>query len=137
MPAARELGIGIVPYSPIGRGLLSGAVTSTDSAGRGRLPAQQPALDGREPGAQPGARAARARGAEQLGATPAQVAIAWLLAKGDDVVPIPGTKRLKYLEENVARRTSTLGADVIAELDSLGEAAGARYPEAMMGAVNN
>jgi aryl-alcohol dehydrogenase-like predicted oxidoreductase len=60
-----------------------------------------------------------------------------VLAKGEDVVPIPGTKRLQYLEENIAAADVSLGADVIAELDSLGEAAGARYPEAMMGAIEN
>src|SRR3954447_10799431 len=99
IPAARELGIGIVPYSPIGRGLLSGALTSTDELSgddwrRGNPRWTDENLEHNL------ALVRRVRSAgEQLGATPAQVAIAWVLAKGDDVVPIPGTKRLRYLAE--------------------------------------
>jgi aryl-alcohol dehydrogenase-like predicted oxidoreductase len=72
---------------------------------------------------------------DEVGATPVQVALAWLLAKGDDIVPIPGTKRVRYLEDNAAAADLDLSAEVIAQLDGLGEAAGARYTEAMMGAV--
>jgi aryl-alcohol dehydrogenase-like predicted oxidoreductase len=137
VPAARELGIGIVPYSPIGRGLLSGALTDTDSLAPDDFRRNSPRFS-RENLEHNLALVRRVReAAEDLGATPAQVAIAWVLAKGDDVVPIPGTKRLQYLEENIAAADVSLGADVIAELDSLGEAAGARYPEAMMGAIEN
>jgi aryl-alcohol dehydrogenase-like predicted oxidoreductase len=64
-----------------------------------------------------------------------QVALAWLLAKGDDIVPIPGTKRVRYLEDNAGAADLALGADVIAELDNLGEVAGARYAEAGMAGV--
>jgi aryl-alcohol dehydrogenase-like predicted oxidoreductase len=137
VPAARELGIGIVPYSPIGRGLLSGAVTSTDSLAEDDFRRNSPRFSAENLEHNLALVRRVQEVAQQLGATPAQVAIAWVLAKGQDVVPIPGTKRLRYLEENIASADLTLGADVIAELDSLGEAAGARYPEAMMGAVGN
>jgi aryl-alcohol dehydrogenase-like predicted oxidoreductase len=137
VPAARELGIGIVPYSPIGRGLLSGAVTNTDSLAEDDFRRNSPRFSDENLEHNLALVRRVQEVGQQLGATTAQVAIAWVLAKGDDVVPIPGTKRLKYLEENVAAADVTLGADVIADLDSLGEAAGARYPEAMMGAVGN
>jgi aryl-alcohol dehydrogenase-like predicted oxidoreductase len=137
VPTARELRIGLVPYSPIGRGLLSGALTSTDELSADDFRRNSPRFSGEnlEHNLELVRRVREVAG--ELGATPAQVAIAWVLAKGDDVVPIPGTKRLEYLEENVAAADLSLGADVVAELDSLGEAAGARYPEALMGAVEN
>jgi aryl-alcohol dehydrogenase-like predicted oxidoreductase len=137
VPTARELGVGIVPYSPIGRGLLSGALTSTDELSEDDFRKQNPRWSD-ENLEHNLALVQKVRAiADELGATPAQVAIAWVLAKGDDVVPIPGTKRLRYLEENVAAADLRLSPDALAALDSLGEAAGARYPEAMMGAVGN
>src|SRR3954449_12368280 len=137
VPAARELGVGLVPYSPLGRGMLAGALTSTEELSGDDFRRSNPRWTG-ENLEHNLALVRRVREvAGQTGATPAQVALAWLLAKGDDVVPIPGTKRLGYLEENVAGADVELGADVVAELDALGEAAGARYPEAMMGAVEN
>src|SRR5262249_27377878 len=137
VPAARELGVGIVPYSPIGRGLLSGALTSADelSAGDWRRDNPRWTDENLEHNLEL-VRRVRSIG-EQLDATPAQVAIAWVLAKGDDVVPIPGTKRLRYLEENVAAADLRLSAETVAELDAVGEAAGDRYPEGMMGAVGH
>src|SRR3954452_8130390 len=137
VPAARELGVGLVPYSPLGRGMLAGALTSTDALSEDDFRRSNPRWTG-ENLEHNLALVRRVREvAGQVDATPAQVALAWLLAKGDDVVPIPGTKRLRYFEENVAAADLELGADVVAELDALGEAAGARYPEAMMGAVEN
>jgi aryl-alcohol dehydrogenase-like predicted oxidoreductase len=137
VPAARELRVGIVPYSPLGRGMLSGALTSTDELTEDDFRRNNPrwSPENLEHNLALVNRVREVAG--QAGATPAQVAIAWLLAKGEDVVPIPGTKRVSYLEENVAAADLSLGADVVAELDALGEAAGARYPEAMMGAVGN
>src|SRR3954468_14824355 len=137
VPTARELGVGLVPYSPLGRGMLAGALTSTEELSEDDFRRSNPRWTG-ENLEHNLALVRRVREvAGQVDATPAQVALAWLLAKGDDVVPIPGTKRLRYLEENVAAADLELGADVVAELDALGEAAGARYPEAMMGAVEN
>src|SRR3954451_2011286 len=137
VPTARELGVGLVPYSPLGRGMLAGALTSTEELSEDDFRRSNPRWTG-ENLEHNLALVRRVREvAGQTGATPAQGALAWLLAKGDDVVPIPGTKRLRYLEENVAGADVELGADVVAELDALGEAAGARYPEAMMGAVEN
>jgi aryl-alcohol dehydrogenase-like predicted oxidoreductase len=135
VPAARELGIGIVPYSPLGRGLLAGALTSTESLAPDDFRKQHPRWTG-ENLEHNLALVRRVRElAEQAGCTPVQLALAWLLAQGDDVVPIPGTKRVRYLEENTAAAGVGLSEDVLRELDALGEAAGERYPEAMMGAV--
>jgi aryl-alcohol dehydrogenase-like predicted oxidoreductase len=137
VPTARELGVGLVPYSPLGRGLLTGALTSTDELSEDDFRKSNPRWTG-ENLEHNLALVHRVREvAEQADATPAQVALAWVLAKGDDVVPIPGTKRVRYLEQNVAAADVRLSAEQIAELDELGEAAGARYPEGMMGAVGN
>jgi aryl-alcohol dehydrogenase-like predicted oxidoreductase len=137
VPVARKLNVGIVPYSPIGRGLLSGALTSTEKLSEDDFRRNNPRWTGENLEHNLAlVRKVRAV-AEELDATPAQVAIAWVLAKGDDVVPIPGTKRLRYLEENVAAADLSLSPDVVAELDALGEAAGDRYPEGMMGAVGH
>jgi aryl-alcohol dehydrogenase-like predicted oxidoreductase len=137
VPTARELHVGLVPYSPLGRGMLSGALTSTEELSEDDFRRNNPRWTG-ENLEHNLALVRRVREvAEQADATPAQVALAWLLAKGDDVVPIPGTKRVRYLEENVAATDVRLSDDVVAELDRLGEAAGARYPEGMMGAVGN
>jgi aryl-alcohol dehydrogenase-like predicted oxidoreductase len=137
VPAARELGVGLVPYSPLGRGMLAGALTSVDELSEDDFRRNNPRWSG-ENLEHNLALVRRVREvAEQAGATPVQVALAWLLAKGDDVVPIPGTKRVRYLEDNAGAADVHLSADVVAELDGLGEAAGARYPEAMMGAVGH
>ena len=107
----RELGIGLVPYSPLGRGFLTGAIS------RDRRPRREaddrrsrlPALPGRRPRRQPRAgRQGHASSPTTKGCTPGQLALAWVLAQGDDVVPIPGTKRVDYLEENVAATDVTL-----------------------------
>jgi aryl-alcohol dehydrogenase-like predicted oxidoreductase len=137
VPAARELRVGLVPYSPLGRGMLTGALTSTDELSADDFRKSNPRWTG-ENLEHNLALVRRVREvAEQVDATPAQVALAWVLAKGDDVVPIPGTKRVRYLEQNVAATDVRLSEEQLAELDALGEAAGARYPEGMMGAVLN
>jgi len=118
LPTVRELGIGLVPYSPLGRGMLTGAVTadtleSDDSRATGRFPRfAGEALDANL------ALVARIRElATQHGCTPGQLALAWVLAQGDDVVPIPGTKRVAYLEENVGATDVTLSAEDLAALE--------------------
>jgi len=118
LPTVRELGIGLVPYSPLGRGMLTGAVTadtleSDDSRATGRFPRfEGEALDANL------ALVARIRElATQHGCTPGQLALAWVLAQGDDVVPIPGTKRVAYLEENVGATDVTLSAEDLAALE--------------------
>src|SRR3954468_5657408 len=113
VPVARKLHVGIVPYSPIGRGLLSGALTSTEKLSEDDFRRNNPRWTGENLEHNLAlVRKVRAV-AEELDATPAQVAIAWVLAKGDDVVPIPGTKRLRYLEENVAAADLRLSPEVI------------------------
>jgi aryl-alcohol dehydrogenase-like predicted oxidoreductase len=119
VPACREHGVGVVPYSPLGRGMLTGAVGSLDQLGdddfRRTLPRFQDDTFERNLAAVAVVREI----AEAHGATPGQIALAWLTAHGDDVVPIPGTKRRKYLEENVAALDVTLTADDLARLDEI------------------
>ncbi|MGI9003577.1 MAG: aldo/keto reductase [Pseudonocardia sp.] len=127
-PTCRELGIGLVPYSPLGRGLLTGALTGTAALAaddfRRTLPRfQDENLDGNL-----AAVAVVREIAATHGATPGQVALAWLLTRGDDVVPIPGTKRVRYLEENVGALDVILTAGDLARLDGL-RPAGERYPD--------
>jgi aryl-alcohol dehydrogenase-like predicted oxidoreductase len=127
LPAARELGIGIVAYSPLGRGLLTGSVAAhelSDGDFRHTLPRWQADNLGINL-----TLVARIRDiAARAGATPGQVALAWLLARGPDVVPIPGTKRRVYLRENLASAQLTLSAPQLSELSAL-RAAGDRYPD--------
>ena len=118
VPTVRELGIGLVPYSPLGRGILTGAVSrdtleATDSRATGRFPRfEGEALDANL------ALVAKVRElAEAKGCTPGQLALAWVLAQGDDVVPIPGTKRVPYLEENVGAAAVELGDDDLEALE--------------------
>ena len=128
----RELGIGFVAYSPLGRGFLTGAITSTDQFDPGDFRADNPRFSGAN--FERNLRSAeevKAIAAEAL-ATPAQVAIAWLLTRGDDIVPIPGTKRVSRLEENLAADTVTLTNEQIARLDDLTPAAGGHHTEAQM-----
>jgi aryl-alcohol dehydrogenase-like predicted oxidoreductase len=130
----RALGIGLVAYSPLGRGFLAGRFTSPDDLADDDFRKNHPRFTG-ENLEQNVRLADRVKEiAESKGATPAQVAIAWVLARGDDVVPIPGTKRRTYLEQNAAASDVELTADEIGELDAIGEAAGARYSD--MSTVN-
>jgi aryl-alcohol dehydrogenase-like predicted oxidoreductase len=126
----RELGIGFVPYSPLGRGFLTGAIRSTGELPDSDYRKTNPRFS--DENFQHNLRSAdEVRDiAADVGATPAQVALAWLLAKGPDIVPIPGTKRVARLEENVAADTVELTPDQLARLDRLTPAAGGRSAEA-------
>jgi aryl-alcohol dehydrogenase-like predicted oxidoreductase len=135
VPTARELRVGLVPYSPLGRGMLAGALTSTESLSPDDFRRNHPRWTG-ENLEHNLALVQRVRAlAEEAGCSPVQLALAWLLAQGDDVVPIPGTKHVRYLEENVAAAEIGLSDSVRQELDALGEAAGDRYAGPMMQAV--
>jgi aryl-alcohol dehydrogenase-like predicted oxidoreductase len=135
IPAARELGVGIVPYSPLGRGELTGALEIThESDFRRQLPRFQ--RENRERNLERVERL-QALAADQ-GCTPAQLALAWLLAQGEDVAPIPGTKRVGYLDENAAAVEIELGPDRLRELEELfppGATAGERYAPQSMATV--
>ena len=139
LPAVRALGIGFVAYSPLGRGFLTGRFRSPGDLPEGDFRKNSPRF---EPAnfAKNRELAARVEAiAFRLGVTPGQLALAWLLAQGPDVVPIPGTKRVRYLEENAAAAAITLTPTILAELDAAaprGATAGARYPETAMRSVN-
>jgi aryl-alcohol dehydrogenase-like predicted oxidoreductase len=132
LPLLRELGIGFVPYSPLGRGFLTGKVRSLDDLDDTDFRRQNPRFTGHN--FQRNLRTADEVGeiAVEIGATPAQVALAWLLAKGDDIAPIPGTKHVERLEENVGADTVELSAEQMAKLDNLTPAAGEHHNEAQM-----
>jgi aryl-alcohol dehydrogenase-like predicted oxidoreductase len=132
LPAVRELGIGFVAYSPLGRGFLSARFTSPEEIPEGDFRRNNPRFQG-ENFARNRAIVDRVREiADGKGVTPAQLALAWVLHQGDDVVPIPGTKRRAYLEENVAATEISLTEDDLRRLDEAappGATAGARYPD--------
>lgn len=132
LPVLHELGIGFVAYSPLGRGFLTGAIRSTQELPDTDYRKTNPRFF--EDNFQHNLRCAdevRAISAE-VGATPAQVALAWLLAKGPDIVPIPGTKRVTRLEENVGADAVDLTADQLARLDRLTPPMGGHHAEAQM-----
>ena len=130
LPVLRELGIGLVPYSPLGRGFLTGTITSTDDLEPDDFRRHNPRFAGDALQANLAIVDAVRQVADDKGATPGQVALAWVLAQGDDVVPIPGTKRVRYLEENVASAAVELTADDLARLaDVVPAAVGERYPD--------
>jgi aryl-alcohol dehydrogenase-like predicted oxidoreductase len=137
VPAARELGIGLVPYSPIGRGMLAGALTSTESLAADDFRRNHPRWTGEALEHNLTLVRKVRELAERAGCSPVQLAIAWVLGQGGDVVPIPGTKHVAYLEENVAAADVTLPDEVLSALSELGEARGDRYGGAMMAAVEN
>jgi aryl-alcohol dehydrogenase-like predicted oxidoreductase len=119
LPVLRELGIGLVPYSPLGRGILTGAIRpGTLPEGDSRASAYFPRFTGEALDANLVLVDKVRRFAEDKGATPGQLALAWVLAQGEDVVPIPGTKRVAYLEENVGAADVHLTADDLAALDA-------------------
>ena len=125
---ARELGIGIVPYSPLGRGMLTGTVTKADDLDEMDYRRVQPRFQG-DAFEQNLTLVDEVRAvAEKHGVTPAQIALAWVLAQGDDVVPIPGTKRVRYLEDNLGALAVALDPDDTAHLSTL-RATGDRYPD--------
>ncbi|HBK47622.1 MAG TPA: aldo/keto reductase [Xanthomonadaceae bacterium] len=139
LATVRELGIGFVPYSPLGRGFLSGAFKSPDDFDADDYRRSSPRFQGEN-------FARNLQLVEQVesiardkGVTASQLALAWVLAQGEDLVPIPGTKRVKYLDENLDALEIALDAQELARIDAIfppDAAAGTRYPEAMMTTLN-
>jgi aryl-alcohol dehydrogenase-like predicted oxidoreductase len=140
LPTVRELGIGFVPYSPLGRGFLTGAITKPSDLGEKDSRSQRyPRFTGENLVKNQALVARVGAIAERKGVKPGQLALAWVLAKGEDLVPIPGTKRRKYLEENAAAAQIKLTRDEIAELEAAvpqDEIAGDRYAPANMKAID-
>jgi aryl-alcohol dehydrogenase-like predicted oxidoreductase len=137
LPTCRELGIGFVPYSPLGRGFLAGRFTSPDELHEHDFRRTGPRFTGENLDANLELAAKVDEIASEKGVTAAQLAIAWVLARGDDLVPIPGTKRRAYLEENAAAVDVELTPQELARIDAeLREPAGERYNEAGMAAVD-
>jgi aryl-alcohol dehydrogenase-like predicted oxidoreductase len=138
VPAARELGVGIVAYSPIGRGLLAGALTSAEELDEDDFRRRVPRFAGENMDRNLELVERVRQMADQVGCTPVQLAVAWVLAQGDDVVPIPGTKHVGYLEEDAGAAEVRLSGDQLRALDELfapGVAAGDRYSEPGMRSV--
>ncbi|TPG71694.1 aldo/keto reductase [Hymenobacter nivis] len=139
LPTCRELGIGFVPYSPLGRGFLTGQIQKFEDLAADDYRRFTPRFQGENFQKNLDLVARINDLARQKECTPGQLALAWVLAQGDDVVPIPGTKRVAYLEENLGALEINLSQDELAQLDDIapkGVAAGSRYPAAMMGSVN-
>jgi aryl-alcohol dehydrogenase-like predicted oxidoreductase len=132
LPLLRQLGIGFVPYSPLGNGFLTGKIRSIDDFADDDWRRTSPRFTGEN--FQRNLRIADEVEAiaNEVGATPAQVALAWLLAKGDGIAPIPGTKRVDRVEENVAADRVTLTTEQVAKLDNLTPAVGEHHSEAQM-----
>ncbi|HEX3778219.1 MAG TPA: aldo/keto reductase [Pseudonocardiaceae bacterium] len=139
VPACRELGIGIVPFSPLGRGFLTGALTSADQFAEGDMRPRFPRFAKENFDANLTLVHALRAVAERKGVTAGQLALAWVQAKGNDVVPIPGTKRRKYLEENVGAVAIELSTEDIEAIESavpVDAVAGDRYPSSLARNVN-
>jgi aryl-alcohol dehydrogenase-like predicted oxidoreductase len=139
LPVLRELGIGLVPFSPLGRGFLTGTAKRAEEYPEGDYRRGDPRFQGENFDANMRAASVVRDVAVRHGATPSQVALAWLLHKGDDIVPIPGTKRRRYLEENVAAASLTLERADIEALDRAlppETVAGPRYNERMMAFID-
>ncbi|GAA1515867.1 aldo/keto reductase [Dactylosporangium maewongense] len=137
--AFRELGIGLVAYSPLGRGFLTGEITDPSQFDPSDFRRVNPRFQGENFQRNLDLVAEVRALAAAKGVTPAQLALAWVLAQGDDVVPIPGTKRRPYLEQNVAALDVPLTADDLAAIEKLSiaqDVAGTRYPAATMGSLN-
>jgi aryl-alcohol dehydrogenase-like predicted oxidoreductase len=139
LPTLRELGIGLVAYSPLGRGFLTGQLKGPDDFADDDYRRSSPRFQG-ENFAKNLELVERIKEiAAQKGVAAGQLALAWVLAQGDDIVPIPGTKRRKYLEENIAAGAvtfSTAELAAISEALPMGTAVGARYPASMMTYIN-
>ncbi len=137
LDTVRELGIGFVAYSPLGRGFLTGKLPGPEALADDDFRRHQPRFQGDNLEANQHIADVVRTHAEEVGCTPAQLALAWVLAQGDDVVPIPGTKRARYLDENVAAADVVLSADVVQRLSDAippGATQGDRY--ANMSTVN-
>jgi len=139
LAACRRLGIGFVPYSPLGRGFLTGAIKRPDDLAADDYRRSSPRFQGENFAKNLRLVEKVETVAAEIGCTPGQLALAWVLAQGEDVVPIPGTKQRKYLEENVGALAIRLTAEQLASLDVQcppDVASGERYPAAVMGALN-
>jgi aryl-alcohol dehydrogenase-like predicted oxidoreductase len=135
----RELGIGFVAYSPLGRGFLTGQLKSPDDLAADDYRRNTPRFQGENFTRNLELVERITAIAGRKGITPGQLALAWVLAQGDDIVPIPGTKRRSYLEENIAAGAVTISAAEMAEIAEAlpkGAASGGRYPESMMALIN-
>jgi aryl-alcohol dehydrogenase-like predicted oxidoreductase len=129
LPLVRELGIGFVPYSPLGRGFLTGSIRSLDQLDEDDFRRSNPRFEGENLAANIRIVEQVDAVAGQIGATPAQVALAWLLAQGEDIAPIPGTKRVSRVEENTAADAIELTADQLAALSAIEAPVGDRYAD--------
>lgn len=139
LPTVRELGIGFVAYSPLGRGFLTGRFRSIDDLPDDDYRRNSPRFQGENFQKNLDLVQHIENLARQKRCTPSQLALAWLLARGEDIVPIPGTKRVEFLEENVGAVNVRLTAEDLARIDAIaprGVAAGLRYPEGGMRSVN-
>ena len=137
LPACRELGIGFVAYSPLGRGFLTGSIEAPEQLAEDDVRRSMPRFQGKALRRNLELVAAMRQLAAQKGCTPSQLALAWVLAQGDSVVPIPGTKRRRYLQENLAAADVTLTADELARIpEALPAAVGERYHPAGMRTLN-
>ncbi|MFJ3121810.1 aldo/keto reductase [Streptomyces sp. NPDC086993] len=135
LPVIRDLGIGLVPYSPLGRGFLTGTAVRAEEYSENDYRRHDPRFQGDNFRINSAAADVVRDIAHGRGATPAQVSLAWLLQQGDDIAPIPGTKRRATLEENLAATEITLGPDELRRLDAAlppSVVAGGRYPESVM-----
>jgi aryl-alcohol dehydrogenase-like predicted oxidoreductase len=139
LAACRRLGVGFVPYSPLGRGFLTGAITTPEDFAADDYRRHTPRFQGANFARNLALVEQVKTFAAAAGCTPGQLALAWVLAQGDDIVPIPGTKRRRWLEENVAALDVRLAPATLAALAAVfppAAAAGERYPANMMGALN-
>ena len=139
IPLLRELGIGLTPFSPLGRGFLTGTARRAEDYPATDYRRTDPRYEGANFDANLQAAAKVSSIADRKGVKPGQIALAWLLAKGDDIAPIPGTKRRSFLEENVAAVSIALSAQDVDELDAAlppGSVAGPRYTERQMAMVD-
>ncbi|MBV9527375.1 aldo/keto reductase [Sphingomonas sp.] len=139
LPTVRELGIGYVAYSPLGRGFLTGQFKSPDDFPEDDTRRNHPRFQGENFYKNLDLVKEVGRLAEEKGCTTAQLALAWVLAQGDDIVPIPGTKHRRYLDDNIGALDVQLSQEDLRRLDQIlppGAAAGLRYPEQSMAAVN-
>jgi aryl-alcohol dehydrogenase-like predicted oxidoreductase len=138
LPTIRELGIGLVAYSPLSRGFLSGEFKGPDDIKDNR--AHMPRFQGENFFKNVALVDKLKALAQEKGCTPSQLAIAWVLAQGEDIIAIPGTKRVKYLEENIAGENVKLNAEELKNISAImppGSASGTRYPEMFMKALDN
>ena len=139
LPLVRELGIGFVPYSPLGRGFLTGQIRTPDDLAADDTRRNHPRFQGEAFQRNLDLVREIKTMAADKGCTPAQLALAWVLAQGEDIVPIPGTKRRTYLEDNLGALDVELQAADLARIDAVlppGAASGTRYPAATMASVN-